>query len=269
MKGRKQKRQNQLTSSKQQEKTKQDQTKPKKSKQDQTKPKKSKQSESLLDSFSRELEGSKFRYINELLYTSRSDQAQQLFKDKPELFCEYHEGYAKQVEDWPVNPLDTIIDYIKKNKEITKICDMGCGEARLALECSDRHVESFDLHKINERVRVANIAKVPVQKGWADCVVFCLSLMGTDFHLFLKEAFRILKTNGLLIIAEPISRLKSIKAFSNGIQQLGFVELQQNANNVFVLYVFRKNATNFNLNGSQMEKLKKKIKLVPCLYKKR
>lgn len=238
-------------------------------KEQESKPKKHKKEESILDSFSKELEGSKFRYLNELLYTSRSDQAQHLFKDKPNLFIEYHEGYAKQVEQWPVNPLDTIIDYIQSHKEIQKIVDMGCGEAKLALECKDRFVESFDLHKINERVKVANISNVPVQKGWADCVVFCLSLMGTDFHLFLKEAFRILKTDGLLIIAEPISRVKSIKAFSNGIQQIGFVELQQNANNVFVLYVFRKNATQFRLGDAQMEKLKKKIHLVPCLYKKR
>ncbi|EDR24091.1 Cerebral protein, putative [Entamoeba dispar SAW760] len=235
------------------------------------KPKKNggKKQGTLIESFANDLEGSKFRYINEILYTSRGDQAKHLFEEKPELFEEYHQGYAKQVEHWPINPLDGIIEYIKKNNQIQHIVDMGCGEARLSLECKDRIVESFDLYKANERVKVANITKVPIQKGWSDAVVFCLSLMGTDFHLFLKEGFRILKPNGLMIIAEPISRLKSIKGFINGIEQLGFVTIKEDENNVFVMLVFRKNAKNYVLNQNQMEKLKKKVHLSPCLYKKR
>ena len=148
--------------------------------------KENKKSKSLLESFQNELEGSKFRYINEVLYTSRSDQAEQLFKKEPHLFTEYHKGYVNQVKQWPINPLDSIIEYLKENNDIQNIVDMGCGEAKLSLELKNKNVESFDLQKANERVKVANISKVPIKKGWADCVVFCLSLMGTDFHQFLK-----------------------------------------------------------------------------------
>lgn len=234
-----------------------------------TQGKKPKKETSLLDSFSRQLEGSKFRYINEVLYTSRGDQAVQLFKEKPQLFDEYHSGYEKQVESWPVNPLDVIISHIKSDENALQIVDMGCGEARLSEELSDRTVRSFDLVAHNNRVEVANISKVPVKKGWADVVVFCLSLMGTDFHLFLKEGFRILKTDGLLYIAEPVSRIKSVNAFIHGIEALGFVKLEQEENKVFVLLTFRKNAKNYVLSEQQMEALRKKVHLLPCLYKKR
>ncbi|KAL7718039.1 Ribosomal RNA-processing protein 8 [Entamoeba marina] len=228
-----------------------------------------KKDQSLLDSFEKELEGSKFRYLNEMLYTCRGDQALHLFEEKPELFDQYHQGYEKQVESWPTNPLDIIISHIKASSNILNICDMGCGQARLSLECAEHNVKSFDLKKANDRVTVANISKVPVKKGWADVVVFCLSLMGVDWLMFLKEGFRVLKQNGIMYIAEPISRLKSIKTFANGLESFGFSVLEQEKNNVFVLFTIRKNPNQFVVGKTKMEVMKKKMHLAPCLYKKR
>lgn len=60
------------------------------------------------------LKGSRFRYINEQLYTSTGEKAVKLFKDDPTAFNAYHEGYRLQVESWPMNPLDKIIKSFKK-----------------------------------------------------------------------------------------------------------------------------------------------------------
>ncbi len=55
-----------------------------------------------------------------------------MFKENPELFTDYHEGYRQQVEKWPKNPLDIIIEELKKEKYTgMKIGDFGCGEGRL------------------------------------------------------------------------------------------------------------------------------------------
>lgn len=59
------------------------------------------------------LKASRFRYINELLYTHGSGEATEIMTQDADAFTTYHEGYRKQVEQWPLNPLDRIIKSIK------------------------------------------------------------------------------------------------------------------------------------------------------------
>jgi len=54
-------------------------------------------------------------------------------------------------------------------------------------------VRSFDLVKVNEHVEVCDMADVPLQDGTVDVAVFCLSLMGTNFLGFVREACRYTK----------------------------------------------------------------------------
>ena len=46
-----------------------------------------------------------------------------------------------------------------------------------------------------------------------DIGVFCLSLMGTNFPQFLKEANRVLLNGGILFIAEVMSRFIDVNEF--------------------------------------------------------
>lgn len=66
------------------------------------------------DDLSDRLKGSRFRFINEQLYTQTGDQAIEVFNQDESAFTTYHEGYRKQIEQWPINPLDRIINSIKK-----------------------------------------------------------------------------------------------------------------------------------------------------------
>lgn len=59
------------------------------------------------------LKASRFRFINEQLYTHESDEATEIMAQDPDAFTTYHEGYRQQVEQWPLNPLDRIIKSIK------------------------------------------------------------------------------------------------------------------------------------------------------------
>lgn len=63
---------------------------------------------------SKKLEGGQFRWINEKLYTSESEEALKMFSKEPKLFEIYHKGFESQVQHWPENPVDLMICYIKE-----------------------------------------------------------------------------------------------------------------------------------------------------------
>ena len=69
--------------------------------------------ESLLEKSRRRLNAARFRYLNEQLYTTTGSEAFQMFRKDKEAFEVYHDGFQGQVEKWPVNPVDLIIDSIK------------------------------------------------------------------------------------------------------------------------------------------------------------
>ncbi|KAG1234961.1 hypothetical protein G6F68_018946 [Rhizopus microsporus] len=74
-------------------------------------------------------------------------------------------------------------------------------------------VLSFDLIAKNELVTACDISKLPLEANSVDVVVFSLSLMGTNYLEFLKEAHRVLKVGGELKIAEVVSRFSDIDRF--------------------------------------------------------
>lgn len=60
------------------------------------------------------LKGSRFRYLNELLYSKPSNEATSVFQEDPSSFQAYHDGYRQQVQQWPLNPLDRMIKAMKR-----------------------------------------------------------------------------------------------------------------------------------------------------------
>ena len=60
----------------------------------------------------KKLKSSRFRFLNEKLYTQSGGESYKMFKndqDGMNTFKTYHEGYAEQVKKWPIDPLDSII----------------------------------------------------------------------------------------------------------------------------------------------------------------
>lgn len=198
-----------------------------------------------LSQLENKLVGAQFRFINEKLYKMRGNEAYEFFKNDPEQFSIYHDGYRHQVKKWPINPVDRIIQMLRGEEKGKIIADMGCGDAKIAKELNKIHtVLSFDLQATNEYVTPCNMSHVPVEDESVDIVVYCLSLMGTNLASFLKEGNRILKSNGQLIIAEVVSRFKSIRLFSIALGKLGFeVESKKILNNYFSIIVCKKSST--------------------------
>ncbi|KAJ3129440.1 25S rRNA (adenine645-N1)-methyltransferase [Physocladia obscura] len=235
------------------------------------------------------LSGGRFRMINEKLYTTTSDVAVKLFKKEPETFEIYHAGFRAQVESWPSNPVNHFIDILSvykpenhNDKKPIVIVDMGCGEAALAKSLMTLntpahqkfHVHSFDLASPNEYVVACDIRSVPLKNKVADVVVFSLSLMGTNFIDFLREAHRIMKDGGLLQIAEVISRFPNVNKFIAALVGLGFKLKKKDASNkMFILFDFVKQDKGVKIKGGSIDEegiaVKGKPLLTPCLYRKR
>ncbi|MBN9378617.1 MAG: hypothetical protein BGO14_07075 [Chlamydiales bacterium 38-26] len=99
--------------------------------------------------------------------------------------------------------------------------DFGCGEALLAQEFENR-VQSFDHVAVNEDVTSCDIAHVPLDDESLDAAIFSLSLMGTNYLEYLKEAHRCLKLDGHLWIAETTSRYQNFPSFEEELSKIGF-----------------------------------------------
>jgi len=211
--------------------------------------------------------GSRFRFINEQLYTSNSEAAQNLFANDPKAFEVYHQGFVHQVTKWPVNPLDLIVQWLKSKPKTLVVADFGCGEAMLAARCKQK-VHSFDLVALNDRVTVCDIAHTPLADASVDVVVCSLSLMGTNCQDFVVEANRVLKVGGIFKVAEVASRFKSTKMFVNDMKSLSFSLRKKDLSNQSYFYIFEFTKGK-SLNAKTAKKEYQGLKFGACLYKKR
>lgn len=197
----------------------------------------------LQASMRQKLVSARFRHLNQTLYTTPSAHSLDLFQQNPEMFQEYHEGFRRQVEVWPENPVDGYLRDVKQrgkqrgpvrkgkgdkgaevDDNVTEvvplprtggtcvIADLGCGDAGLSqgLEKDKKKMKlkvlSYDLQNPSPLVTKADIANLPLEDGSIDIAIFCLALMGTNWVDFIEEAFRILRWKGELWVAEIKSR---------------------------------------------------------------
>ncbi|KAE8363184.1 methyltransferase-domain-containing protein [Aspergillus caelatus] len=183
----------------------------------------------LQQAMRQKLISSRFRHLNETLYTTPSSKALELFTASPELFDEYHAGFSRQVkESWPSNPVDGYIQSIRSRAKVPAaprkgdksgsknrdplprrpngtctIADLGCGDAQLAralipsAQKLKLNFHSYDLHAPEgSPITKADISNLPVNDGSVDVAIFCLSLMGTNWVSFVEEAWRVLRSDG-------------------------------------------------------------------------
>lgn len=172
--------------------------------------------------------------------------------------------------------MDVILNkYIHTLKRRTKIGDFGCGEAKIAKTVGSTHdVKSFDLVACDKNLVVeCDVAKegVPLPKDSLDLAVFSLSLMGADVQAYLKEAARVVKPKGSLVVAEVKSRfseqgesskedmLRGLERFYDKLEQLGFKLRDEDveSNKMFVVLRFEKMAKGENAARSAMGKKRK------------
>ncbi|TNN21206.1 Ribosomal RNA-processing protein [Schistosoma japonicum] len=225
------------------------------------------------NSFDSLINSSMFRFLNERLYTCTSEEAAAIFREDPESFKIYHEGYQQQLSQWPEDPLiwvkSEIIKEYSDSAKTHRIADLGCGDARLSCLLPDNFkVYSFDLVSLNDRVIACDMAHTPLKDSKVDSAVFCLSLMGTNCSEFLYEANRILKSNGILIVVDVNSRFDGkFGEFLKKLKRFGFIKQfsEITSDTYFVRAILRKVSS----CTPELVHSLPKLNLKPCSYKKR
>ncbi|KAI9467247.1 putative uracil phosphoribosyltransferase [Lactarius psammicola] len=206
------------------------------------------------------LDGARFRWINEKLYKSDGVHAHAMMREDPAVFDDYHKGFRRQVESWPSNPVSHYISTLSSYPPRTVIADLGCGDAALARALIPKGytVMSFDLVSDRAFVIEADIFErlpLPGSEGDSDgsgkcnhghghvvdVVVCALSLMGTNWPNCIREAWRILRPNGELKIAEVASRFTDVQQFQLLVESFGFRHKSTDDSNThFTLLEFEK-----------------------------
>jgi len=227
------------------------------------------------------LDGARFRWINETLYKSSSQDAERLMREDPKVFDEYHAGFRHQVTSWPANPVDHFAQTLEPYPAHSVIVDLGCGDAALARNLLPKGhiVLSYDLVSANPYIIAADICdRVPLPGAEdsdagqvVDVVVCSLSLMSTNWLNCLREARRVLKTGGELKIAEVASRFTNVDKFTSVVSSIGFRLIRKDDENThFTLFDFKKTDGSRSLDEQSWRKiLSRGDVLQPCEYKRR
>ncbi|KAF7301394.1 Uracil phosphoribosyltransferase [Mycena indigotica] len=232
------------------------------------------------------LDGAKFRIINETLYKSESKEAYDMMQNDPKVFEEYHRGFRHQVESWPTNPVEHYISVLSQYPSKTTIADLGCGDAAMARALTPQglNVLSFDLVSDGTYVVEADIcSRIPLPGSEpplgektsgdgqvVDVVVCALSLMGTNWTGCVREAWRILRPDGELKIAEVASRFTDIEDFIGVVSSVGFkLKSKNEANTHFTLFEFKKIERAGKREKEWSDVLRRGGVLKPCEYKRR
>ena len=192
-----------------------------------------------------------FSTINRNWNRSRSENTHDRLIANPEEWTHYHSVYRQARSEWVVTPYDEIIRWCRARSGYT-IGDFGCGEAKVSEAVSDQHiVYSFDHIAANDDVIACDMASVPLDDDSLDVAVFSLSLMGSNFLDYLREAHRTLKLDGQLHVIEATSRFTDRPAFIEGLRKLGFeifsVEDKWKFTHIHMIKTERRPVTDFSL----------------------
>tara|TARA_B110000503_G_scaffold20590_1_gene31004 strand:- start:493 stop:2004 length:1512 start_codon:yes stop_codon:yes gene_type:complete len=174
-----------------------------------------------------------FSEMNKSWSTSRSENtSKRLLKDPSEWYY-YHSLYADRRKDWDEIPYLEIAKKIKERPEWI-VADMGCGENLLSKEVSNK-VHAFDYVAIDKDVTACDMSSIPLGNQEINAVVFCLSLMGSNYLDYIREAFRVTKPYGNIFICEPKKKVeKRIEVLKKEIESTGFKIVEVTTSSQFV-----------------------------------
>lgn len=196
-------------------------------------------------------------YVNEIHRVANISKHENISKnvygnDKNK-FNEYHKHRQESIKSWVENPINYVADIINNRNEESYhyIIDMGCGLNQLKdlIINGDKRVVGVDFYSDDKNVIQSDMCDLNkyVPNKSKDICVFCLSLWGTNYEDYIKEANRIMKHGGILIIVEPYSKFgenkhyNTIDDFSAKIEKYGFEVLGRNTiRNNFVYFKFHK-----------------------------
>jgi Hypothetical methyltransferase/Helicase conserved C-terminal domain/Type III restriction enzyme, res subunit/Integrase repeat unit len=163
-----------------------------------------------------------FTILNRKWNTSRSMTTHERIQHDPSEWYLYHTLYREMRKDWPEQPSERIAERIRVRPDWV-VADFGCGECLLKHMLSNNLVMSIDHVAWDESVIACDMSSTPLENATLDVAVFSLSLMGTNWVDYLKEAYRTLKPYGHLFIAEPLRKWQEhIEDLKHAVRTQGF-----------------------------------------------
>jgi len=146
---------------------------------------------------------SELQEFNRIAKVSHSSTTHKRFKDNPNEWIKYHQLRRESMKDWNEIPYEVIAKKIKKKNAI--VADFGCGE-NLFKTLIPNKVISFDHVAIDDSVIACDMSDLSLylENESIDVAVFSLSLWGTNYKDYIKEAYRVLNFTGFIYIAEPV-----------------------------------------------------------------
>ena len=167
-----------------------------------------------------------FNKTNRLWNNTSSHKTHMRLVSDPQEWELYHSDLLEKRKTWQVDPLSEVIKFCRERKG-SIFADFGCGTGDLAKEISEEsEIYSFDHIAINSSVIECDIGQgVFLEDESIDFAIFSLSLMGSNWRDYLKEARRCLKPNGQIVIWNPLDQSIN-KEISNVLKDIGFQEIQ-------------------------------------------
>ena len=162
---------------------------------------------------------SEYQELTKKMSIQKSDNTNKMFKDKPELWEQYHEARDFSFQGYEQNeiPVNKIISYLetKKNHRL-KILDLGCGRNLIKEHFKDNKkftITGYD-HISYNGSKVSDISNLEdEEEDTIDVCVYSQSLMGSNWKEYLDEGKIVLRYNGEMIISESSDRYEIIKIY--------------------------------------------------------
>ncbi|MCJ1380141.1 25S rRNA (adenine645-N1)-methyltransferase [Xylographa soralifera] len=137
------------------------------------------------------LVSSRFRYLNQTLYTTPSKSSYELFQGNPTFFTEYHEGFRRQVNAWPENPVDGFVQWIRDRSKIGgKGAVLGSQKAQFRKKEKEKkgRSESSQPQEMLDSVDVKSLEPLPRNPRSGLCTVADLGCGDAKFAQSLSGA---------------------------------------------------------------------------------
>ena len=171
---------------------------------------------------------SKLSQLHKTYKTMTSQNLNTFFKENPEKWKEYHKISQENEDSFPEEEIqrNRMIKYLENlpGKKKKVIADLGCGFAEINQHFIDNsrfEFHNFDHYSSGELVVSRDIKNTELDDYSTDIAILSLAMWGSNCKDYLKEAHRILDTNGILLIAEPYKRWnKELDEEGNAINKL-------------------------------------------------
>ena len=148
-----------------------------------------------------------FSKQNQQINSEYSMTTHDRMQKNPSEWYNYHKRFEEIRKSWTIDPLEKIIQRLRRLSPRLRIGDFGCGKAKIMDVFGSNRVKSFDHIAINDKVTACDMRSLPLEDGYLDVIVFSLSLMGKNWHEYIVEASRCLMSTGTLIIADTVRSL--------------------------------------------------------------